>query len=139
MPQTQDLRNRIVALCTAWTLVSPYTSFLVLESESEYERYGIDRTARRPLRVSWRKASPPREKPAVVVPAAGTGSRPAVLPDPWSGRFRAVAPAPAAAAPKPRPELPALRDPAPLRMPAGKNVPIWPDGRRTFACLLYTS
>ncbi|HEY3321656.1 MAG TPA: VIT domain-containing protein [Planctomycetota bacterium] len=48
-PQTPELRRQIIDLAQAWTLMSPYTSLLVLESEADYGRYGIDRRKRRPL------------------------------------------------------------------------------------------
>ncbi|MCZ7648233.1 MAG: VIT domain-containing protein [Planctomycetota bacterium] len=50
-PSSDETRGEIVALAQTWTLMSPYTSFLVLESDAEYARYQIDRARRRPL---WR-------------------------------------------------------------------------------------
>ncbi|MBE7465554.1 MAG: hypothetical protein HS116_18920 [Planctomycetes bacterium] len=44
-------REEILALAQTWTLMSPYTSFLVLESNDDYARYEIDRGQRRKL---WR-------------------------------------------------------------------------------------
>jgi len=56
-------RQRIVALSQEWSLLSPYTAFLVLESEQEYARYEIDRQQRRrywkPAGVREQSAQPP--------------------------------------------------------------------------------
>ncbi|GMV80422.1 MAG: hypothetical protein AMXMBFR7_16060 [Planctomycetota bacterium] len=53
LAQTPDSQRReeILALAQTWTLMSPYTSFLVLESNDDYARYEIDRSLRRKL---WR-------------------------------------------------------------------------------------
>ena len=50
-PQTDALKREVIDLAKTWTLMSPYTSFLVLESNDEYKRYDIDRSKRRP---AWR-------------------------------------------------------------------------------------
>ena len=50
-PQDENLRREIVELAKTWTLMSPYTSFLVLESNDEYKRYDIDRSKRR---AAWK-------------------------------------------------------------------------------------
>ena len=36
----------MIALSQEWSLLSPYTAFLVLESDSQYAQYGIDRRRR---------------------------------------------------------------------------------------------
>ncbi len=41
------VRSQIVELCQEWSLMSPHTAFLVLESEADYARWGIPRAARR--------------------------------------------------------------------------------------------
>lgn len=40
-------RAQIVELCQEWSLMSPHTAFLVLESEADYARWNIPRAARR--------------------------------------------------------------------------------------------
>ncbi len=55
-PQSDELRNEVIELAKTWTLMSPYTSFLVLESNEEYKRYDIDRSKRRP---AWRDLEAP--------------------------------------------------------------------------------
>ncbi len=45
-----NLRAQIIALSQEWTLLSPFTAFLVLENESEYPRFGI---VRRMRHVYW--------------------------------------------------------------------------------------
>ncbi|MCY3021318.1 MAG: tetratricopeptide repeat protein, partial [Planctomycetota bacterium] len=70
-PQTRELRRQAIDLAQTWTLMSPYTSFLVLESEGEYARYGIDRRKRRDI---WEEiedeASFARRAEAAKLPAA---------------------------------------------------------------------
>jgi tetratricopeptide (TPR) repeat protein len=46
-PQTDDVVKEIVDLSQEFTLITPYTSFLVLESEKEYPKYGVVRRKRR--------------------------------------------------------------------------------------------
>jgi hypothetical protein len=40
-------REQIVGLSQEWSLLTPYTAFLVLESEQDYTRWNVDRRARR--------------------------------------------------------------------------------------------
>ena len=47
-PQDANTRAEVIELAKTWTLMSPYTSFLVLESNEDYKRYDIDRSKRRP-------------------------------------------------------------------------------------------
>ena len=47
-PQDGNTRAEVIELAKTWTLMSPYTSFLVLESNEDYKRYDIDRSKRRP-------------------------------------------------------------------------------------------
>jgi hypothetical protein len=44
---SEQLRLELVQLSTAERVLSPYTSFVVLETERDYERFGIDRHASR--------------------------------------------------------------------------------------------
>jgi hypothetical protein len=48
-----EVQQAIVALSREWSLLSPYTAFLVLESEADYDRWGIVRQLRRRY---WRPA-----------------------------------------------------------------------------------
>ncbi|HEY2253379.1 MAG TPA: VIT and VWA domain-containing protein, partial [Planctomycetaceae bacterium] len=45
-PEGQNATASIVSLSQEWTILSPHTAFLVLENESEYPRYGINRQLR---------------------------------------------------------------------------------------------
>jgi tetratricopeptide (TPR) repeat protein/Mg-chelatase subunit ChlD len=71
--QTSEVRQEIIGLSQEFTLITPYTSFLVLENEEAYRRYGIDRCRRRRY---WeeigklRTAPPPEEVPQPEAPAA---------------------------------------------------------------------
>ena len=40
-------RDQIIGLSQQWSLLSPYTAFLVLESEADYRRWNVDRRVRR--------------------------------------------------------------------------------------------
>jgi len=76
--ENEDVRNRIIRLSQEWSLLSPFTAFLVLESEQDYRRWQIDRRVRhrywkppqargdQPLPPSWteRAAAPVRGKEA---------------------------------------------------------------------------
>ncbi|MGE5192943.1 MAG: hypothetical protein ACM3U2_10605, partial [Deltaproteobacteria bacterium] len=44
--ERRKLLQQIVSLSQEWTLLSPYTAFLVLENEAEYPKYGIRRQLR---------------------------------------------------------------------------------------------
>jgi len=67
-------RDEIIALAKTWTLMSPYTSFLVLESDADYAKYDINRTLRRAL---WR-ATPAPAVVAVVKPVEEVRDAPAI-------------------------------------------------------------
>lgn len=45
-PGTLEDRAEIVRLAQEWSLMSPYTAFLVLETEADYERWQVDRALR---------------------------------------------------------------------------------------------
>lgn len=48
-PSTGDgsVRDQIIGLSQQWSLLSPFTAFLVLESEADYRRWNVDRRVRR--------------------------------------------------------------------------------------------
>lgn len=58
--QTAGNSDRITALSREWSLLTPQTAFLVLESEDEYPQWGIDRRARRRY---WKPAEAVRHEP----------------------------------------------------------------------------
>ena len=59
LPGTGMVRDQIVGLSQEWSLLTPYTAFLVLESEQDYERWQVDRRVRRRY---WKPAEAlPRE------------------------------------------------------------------------------
>jgi len=74
-PDKKDVRDQIIALSQEWSLLSPHTAFLVLESESDYERWNIDRLVRHrywkpadslttePLPRDWLAAVTPSRQP----------------------------------------------------------------------------
>ena len=74
-PDKKDVREQIIALSQEWSLLSPHTAFLVLESESDYERWNIDRLVRHrywkpadslttePLPRDWLAAVTPSRQP----------------------------------------------------------------------------
>ena len=68
--QQEETRKAIIALSQEWSLLSPHTAFLVLESEQDYQRWGLDRRVRRRY---W--------KPAEARPEAP-------LPPKWVEQFR---------------------------------------------------
>ncbi len=71
-PQTAEIVNQVTDLSQEFTLITPYTSFLVLENEEAYKTWGIDRQKRR---RDWDSAStlrsvpPPEEIAPVQAPA----------------------------------------------------------------------
>ncbi|MBI3831006.1 MAG: VWA domain-containing protein [Planctomycetes bacterium] len=85
-PQTPETVQAVTDLSQEYTLVTPYTSFLVLESEDMYAKYGVSRQKRRRY---WeeigkqRTAPPPAVAPAPVPatepPAQPQGPSPAEL------------------------------------------------------------
>ena len=46
-PGGEPVRDRILSLSQEWSLLTPHTAFLVLETELDYKRWGVDRRARR--------------------------------------------------------------------------------------------
>jgi hypothetical protein len=87
----------IVSLSQEWSLLSPYTAFLVLESETDYKRWQIDRQVRRrywkpseargdePLPAQWLAEVTPPTAPSPSV----TSSPPARVPLPEASAPRA--------------------------------------------------
>ncbi|HUT35483.1 MAG TPA: VIT domain-containing protein [Planctomycetota bacterium] len=71
-PQTEEIAKEITALSQEFTLISPYTSFLVLESDAEYPKWGIDRQKRRRYweQMGRLRTSPPPEELGVRPPLA---------------------------------------------------------------------
>ncbi len=77
--QSDNDKTNIVDLCQEWSLMSPYTAFLVLESEEDYGRWKIDRKKRHrywkpsgtivalSLPPHLRKAAPPERTPSANV------------------------------------------------------------------------
>jgi hypothetical protein len=61
-PQSDVQQREVINLAQTWTLMSPYTSFLVLESNEDYKRYDIDRSKRRP---AWKEVA--AECPRIVL------------------------------------------------------------------------
>jgi hypothetical protein len=92
----ESQRSGIVWLSQQWSLLSPYTAFLVLESEADYKRWGIDRQVRRRY---WKPAEARGDEPlpaqwlAEVTPAAAAS--PSVTPAPPARK-----PLPEASAPR---------------------------------------
>lgn len=66
------LKQQIVAMSREWNLMSPYTAFLVLESEEQYKTFAIDRAQRRRY---WKPADAAPQPP---------------LPDDWVKRVLAA-------------------------------------------------
>ncbi len=75
-------RARIVELGTRFSIVTPYTSFLVLENEAEFKRYGIERLNReriaaertsQQVRNAWDPSAAPQGDP---VATGGDGAKP---------------------------------------------------------------
>jgi len=64
--------DQIVALCQEWSLMSPMTAFLVLESEEDYGRWNINR------RLRQRYWSPPEALPFVRPPEGVTLAPPPI-------------------------------------------------------------
>jgi tetratricopeptide (TPR) repeat protein len=71
--QAETRESEIVALSTEFRVLSPYTSMLVLESESDYDRFHIDRNALRDILTvdNGRIALQPRTGVGAPLLAAG--------------------------------------------------------------------
>ncbi|HWL06889.1 MAG TPA: VIT and VWA domain-containing protein, partial [Planctomicrobium sp.] len=81
---TQEQKSEIIALAQEWSLMSPYTAFLVLESEADYARWKIDRRLRHRY---WKPAEavaaipyPPEVQELIRKQASKTKSGKPVLP-----------------------------------------------------------
>jgi len=59
------VREQILAIAQEWSLLTPYTAFLVLEDEAAYRRWNIDRRLRRrywqPAEAMAQQSAPPRD------------------------------------------------------------------------------
>ncbi|MHC4781309.1 MAG: hypothetical protein ACYTFG_22265, partial [Planctomycetota bacterium] len=51
--QTPDIEEEVTAISKEFTVMSPYTTFLVLEKEEDYRKWGIDRGKRRKYWKPW--------------------------------------------------------------------------------------
>lgn len=65
--ESPALRNEVVALGTKYSIVTPYTAFLVLENESEYQRFNIERRNARRIETE-RNALQQNQEQAMQVP-----------------------------------------------------------------------
>ncbi|HEY3322668.1 MAG TPA: VIT domain-containing protein [Planctomycetota bacterium] len=102
-PQDASAMAKVTELSQEFTIISPYTSFLVLESEQQYQQYGIDRRKRRRY---WEEQGALRSAPPV---APQTAIAPTTSTTPQS--------APANAEPQPE-------KPAPLLEPFVENLDV---------------
>ncbi len=105
--ESAALSREIVGLSTQYRVLSPRTSLLVLESERDYARFGIDRRALADIlvadggRISLLKRTlpdPPKPPPIVVVQKAPPPALPKSKP---STAWRPASKGAAASAPKP--------------------------------------
>lgn len=62
--ESDGVRKEIVALGTKYSIVTPYTAFLVLENEAEYQRFNIERLNAR--RIETERAAQQRQRQADV-------------------------------------------------------------------------
>jgi Vault protein inter-alpha-trypsin domain/von Willebrand factor type A domain len=62
--QTAEVKKQVIDLSQEFTLITPYTSFLVLENEDEYAKYGITRHKRRRYweEMGKLRTAPPHEE-----------------------------------------------------------------------------
>ncbi len=78
--ESESLRKEIVSLGTTYSIVTPYTAFLVLENEAEYQRFNIERanarrieTERNALQRQWQVDSSNQTAREVQAPAGSSG------------------------------------------------------------------
>jgi tetratricopeptide (TPR) repeat protein len=143
-PQRERLRHEIVSISTRLRVLSSFTSLLVLETEEDYQRFGIDRRAlagiltvgprgvelvnRSQLVIAGRRApvtsgeEADESLPMQDRPEPAPGAEPAKT---SAERPTASAPAPAAAAPPPPEISPPSAAPPPEAM-AGEEAPASP-------------
>ncbi|HET6879337.1 MAG TPA: VIT domain-containing protein [Pirellulales bacterium] len=67
--ESADLKGRIVEAGTKYSIVTPYTAFLVLENEAAYQRFSIER--RNLARVENERSAAERQRTAGPAPASG--------------------------------------------------------------------
>ncbi len=79
-------RQTIVTLAQEWSLMSPYTAFLVLESEADYQRWNIDRKLRhrywKPAGLLVATPRPPEPQRAVKSPEEAVAEKVDSVADP---------------------------------------------------------
>lgn len=79
--ESVDLKQQIVGLGTKYSIVTPYTAFLVLENEAAYQRFNIER--RNLARVENERAAAERQRTAGPAPSSARSVN-------WSGGGGAV-------------------------------------------------
>jgi Ca-activated chloride channel homolog len=67
--ESADVKQQVVSLGTKYSIVTPYTAFLVLENEAAYQRFGIER--RNLQRVENERSAAERQRAAGPAPTAG--------------------------------------------------------------------
>jgi Ca-activated chloride channel family protein len=67
--ETAGLKQQVVALGTKYSIVTPYTAFLVLENEAAYQRFSIER--RNLQRVENERSAAERQRNAAPAPITG--------------------------------------------------------------------
>ena len=61
--ESPSLRSEVVALGTRYSIMTPYTAFLVLENEAEYQRFNIDRANARRVETERAAQQQQRQQP----------------------------------------------------------------------------
>ncbi|MCY3017851.1 MAG: VIT and VWA domain-containing protein, partial [Planctomycetota bacterium] len=104
LPQDAQTAQQVAQLSQEFTIISPYTSFLVLENEQQYAQYGIDRRLRRRY---WEEQGgmrsvppPPPATTPLATPQPGAQPEPQPAPAPRASEEAKAAP------PKPEPPRP---------------------------------
>lgn len=95
-PASGETVRKIIGLSQEFTLITPYTSFLVLENEEAYRRYGLDRRKRRRYweEIGKLRSAPPPGETAAAAPAAPAPVPEPELPLPACGSIQQEEPAP---------------------------------------------
>jgi hypothetical protein len=132
---SEQLSNEIVGLSTRYRVLSPKSALLVLESEGDYARFGIDRRAladilvaeggrvtllARPPPVVAKPPPPPEPPPRTAVRARVTDKEIRIMPS--TGRQHAEPLSKAA----PRPDVSKAEETAPRRIRAVEQPPATP-------------
>jgi outer membrane protein OmpA-like peptidoglycan-associated protein len=74
----EDLERRIVDLSIRHRVLSPFTSMLVLETDRDYERFGIDRRALRDILVVGPRGVELTKRAGPTLPGASSGVSPLI-------------------------------------------------------------